>query len=112
MPRWRRQREPRTAYADGGTAPGEQKKSGTAVLERTSVELSWRVELYDDDDHFIHVVERQVQLATGCSLEVAEHAVNEVMRNGCAPVYAGDRTDCERVAGVLRQIALHVDVTQ
>ena len=99
---------------DGGdpsTAPGERERTGTAVIERELPAHSWRVTLFDDDDHYVHVVERQVQLATGCSLEVAEHAVNEVMRHGCAPVYEGDRTDCERVAGVLRQIALRVDVT-
>ncbi len=96
---------------DPPTAPGERESTGTAVIERAVPERSWRVILFDDDDHFIHVVERQVQLATGCSLEVAEHAVNEVMRHGSAPVYEGDRIDCERVAGVLSQIALRIDVT-
>ena len=69
----------------------------------------WVVILYDDDYHEFEEVILQVQKATGCSLETAVGITDEAHVNGRAIAYTGPQEECERVAGVLRQIRLQVE---
>jgi ATP-dependent Clp protease adaptor protein ClpS len=69
----------------------------------------WIVILYNDDHHAFDEVVFQVQKATGCSLEEAEWITYEAHTSGRAIAYTGTMEECERVAGVLRQIRLQVE---
>lgn len=69
-----------------------------------------RVILYDDDWHTFDDVILQLIKATGCDEAAAERHAWTVHTQGRAQVYDGSREDCERVAGVLRQIRLQVEV--
>jgi ATP-dependent Clp protease adaptor protein ClpS len=69
-----------------------------------------RVILYDDDWHTFDDVIGQLVKATGCSEAVAEAHAWAVHTQGRSQVFQGARADCERVAGVLREIRLQVEV--
>ncbi|HET6382334.1 MAG TPA: ATP-dependent Clp protease adaptor ClpS [Armatimonadota bacterium] len=69
----------------------------------------WVVILYNDEYHGIDEVVLQVQKATGCSLEKAVLITFTAHTEGRAICYDGTETECERVAGVLRQIRLQVE---
>jgi ATP-dependent Clp protease adaptor protein ClpS len=69
----------------------------------------WVVVLYNDDYHEFDEVILQVQKATGCSLEAAVLITEEAHVTGRAIAYTGTQEECERVAGVLRQIRLQVE---
>jgi ATP-dependent Clp protease adapter protein ClpS len=69
----------------------------------------WVVILYNDDWHPMDEVVFQLQKATGCSLETAEAIMVEAHTTGRAVAYTGTQEECERVAGVLRQIRLQVE---
>jgi ATP-dependent Clp protease adaptor protein ClpS len=74
-----------------------------------SVSGPWVVILYNDDYHGFDEVILQVQKATGCSLEAAVLITEEAHVTGRAIAYKGTQEECERVAGVLRQIRLQVE---
>ncbi|HTB34110.1 MAG TPA: ATP-dependent Clp protease adaptor ClpS [bacterium] len=69
-----------------------------------------RVILYNDDWHSFDEVIRQLMKATGCDEATAEGHAWTVHTQGRAQVYEGARGDCERVAKVLREIRLQVEV--
>jgi ATP-dependent Clp protease adapter protein ClpS len=69
----------------------------------------WIVILYNDDYHGFDEVILQLQKATGCSLEDAEAITFEADNTGRAIAYTGTPEECERVAGILRQIRLQVE---
>jgi ATP-dependent Clp protease adapter protein ClpS len=69
----------------------------------------WVVILYNDDYHGFDEVILQVQKATGCSLEQAIAITYEAHHTGRAIAYTGTEEECDRVAGVLRQIRLQVE---
>ena len=69
----------------------------------------WVVILYNDEWHPFDAVVFQVQKATGCSLEEAELITLEAHVTGRAIAYTGTQDECERAAGVLRQIRLQVE---
>ena len=69
-----------------------------------------RVILYNDDWHHEDEVILQVQKATGCDLMKATMIVMEVQFKGHAVCYKGSRDQCQRVAGILRQIRLQCEV--
>ncbi len=69
----------------------------------------WVVILYNDDWHPFDEVILQLQKATGCNLEEAQWIAFEAHTNGRAIAYTGTEEECERVAGVLRQIRLQVE---
>lgn len=92
-------------------------ESQTAVLDRPQTgqpepQRRWIVILFNDDDHTFDEVEFQLQKAIGCSLEVAGHIARTAHREGQAVAYSGEKTACERVAGILRQINLDVTIEQ
>jgi ATP-dependent Clp protease adaptor protein ClpS len=69
----------------------------------------WVVILYNDDYHSFDEVILQVQKATGCDLHTAVAITFEADATGRAIAYTGTQEECERVAGVLRQIRLQVE---
>ncbi len=69
-----------------------------------------RVILYNDDWHTFDDVIIQLIKATGCSVEVAQAQAWTVHSEGRCQVFEGARAECERVAGVLREIRLQVEV--
>jgi ATP-dependent Clp protease adapter protein ClpS len=71
-----------------------------------------RVILYNDDVHGFDDVVRQVQKATGVVTEEAFAITLHAHETGRAVCYAGPRDACEKVAEILREIALHVEIDQ
>lgn len=69
-----------------------------------------RVILYNDDWHTFDDVIRQLMKAIRCSAAEGEKHAWIVHTEGRSKVYEGKRSDCEKVAGVLREIRLHVEV--
>ena len=69
----------------------------------------WIVILYNDDYHSFDEVVLQLQKATGCDLNTAVGIMLEAHNTGRAVAYTGTEEECERVAGVLRQIRLQVE---
>jgi len=90
----------------------------TGNLEITERETSakaelgnpWQVVLFNDEVHTFGEVILQIQKATGYSLERASEITLRVHNNGKAVAYIGSKADCEKVAGVLKQIRLIVQV--
>lgn len=70
----------------------------------------WRVILYDDDWHTFEEVVRQVQKATDCSQAEALALTYRAHTAGRAVVFTGNKAECRRVAGVLREIRLQVEM--
>lgn len=66
--------------------------------------------LYNDDWHTFDDVIVQLMKATGCTPEQGEAHAWTVHTEGKARVFDGARDACERVAGVLREIRLQVEV--
>jgi ATP-dependent Clp protease adaptor protein ClpS len=73
------------------------------------VDSPWVVILYNDDWHPMEQVIFQVQKATGCTLEKAIWITTEAHHTGRAIAYSGTLDECERVAGILRDIRLQVE---
>jgi ATP-dependent Clp protease adaptor protein ClpS len=79
--------------------------------ESTDIRQSgpWIVILYNDDHHDFDEVILQLQKATGCDQNTAVAIAFEAHNTGRAVAYTGTEEECERVAGVLRQIRLQVE---
>lgn len=69
-----------------------------------------RVILYNDDLHAFDDVVRQVQKATGVSTEDAFAITMQAHETGRAVCYAGSHDACAKVADILREIGLHVEI--
>ena len=80
--------------------------------EETARALPWCVILYNDEVHSFDQVIHQVQKATGVSLKAAFEITLEAHTLGRAVCFRGSLTDCERVARILREISLHVEIEQ
>jgi ATP-dependent Clp protease adaptor protein ClpS len=78
--------------------------------QETELDNPWQAVLFNDEVHTFDEVILQIQKATGFSLERATEITWRVHNNGKAVVYIGSKTDCEKVAGVLGQIRLLVQV--
>lgn len=66
--------------------------------------------LFNDDIHTFDEVILQVQKATGCSVTEAERITLEAHFKGKAVAYAGAFEKCYKVAGILREIQLIVEI--
>lgn len=82
----------------------------TTTETRPGIAKPARVIVYNDDWHSFDEVIRQLIKATGCDEARAEGHAYTVHTQGRAQVFDGPREDCERVAGVLREIRLQVEV--
>ncbi|MBC7529786.1 MAG: ATP-dependent Clp protease adaptor ClpS [Chthonomonadaceae bacterium] len=65
--------------------------------------------LYNDDYHDVDEVALQIQKATGYNKLKAVEIMLEAHLRGRAICYTGSEAECEKVAGVLRQIRLQVE---
>jgi ATP-dependent Clp protease adapter protein ClpS len=78
----------------------------------SGIDQPWTVILFNDDHHTFDAVIAQVQKATGCSPGEAFHITYTAHTKGQAVAYVGSRPDCERVARVLREIALRAELAE
>lgn len=91
-------------------------KESTAVIDQIEEEEKvargspWCVILYNDDFHTFDEVILQVQKATGVDLRTAFEITLEAHTLGRAVCFKGPLNDCERVAGILKQIQLRVEI--
>ena len=85
---------------------------GTLELEGQEVaaSLPFYVILFNDDHHGIDEVVLQVQKATGVSLHQAFEITMEAHTKGKAVCFTGEIDACEKVAAVLREIKLTVEI--
>jgi ATP-dependent Clp protease adapter protein ClpS len=90
------------------TAPGVTTME--EIGEETEPALPYYVILYNDDFHGIDEVVLQVQKAVGVSVQEAFEITMEAHTRGKAVCYTGDIEDCEKVAAVLREIKLTVEI--
>lgn len=70
------------------------------------------VVLYNDDFHTIDEVVLQLQKATGQTQDVAQRITLEAHTKGKSVAWRAGLEDCQRVAAVLRQIRLQVEVDE
>jgi ATP-dependent Clp protease adapter protein ClpS len=70
----------------------------------------YRVLLYNDEVHSMDEVALQLVKALSCTLDIAAAIMLRAHRNGKAVVTITTRTEAERVADILREIALKVSV--
>jgi ATP-dependent Clp protease adaptor protein ClpS len=66
--------------------------------------------LYNDDWHSFDDVIQQLMKAIACTEEEGEAHAWTVHTSGKARVFDGPRPQCEKVAGILREIRLQVEV--
>jgi ATP-dependent Clp protease adaptor protein ClpS len=89
--------------------------SDTAVLDekkdKAKPQPLWKVILYNSD-HYFEEVEFQIQKATGCSIEVAQHVAMEADISGKVVAFVGEKAKCMRVMAILQQIQLIVTLEQ
>ena len=83
---------------------------GSSEKEETRTAPPARVILYNDDWHTFDDVIVQLVKATGMSARKALGHAQAVHTLGRDMVYSGPREECERVAGVLREIRLQTEV--
>ncbi|MFQ5863766.1 MAG: ATP-dependent Clp protease adaptor ClpS [bacterium] len=85
-------------------------KKEKTTEKKPKVSKPWKVILYNDDIHTFNEVILQVQKATGCSVLEATRITMEAHFTGKAVAYKGGFEECYRVAGVLREIGLVVEI--
>ncbi len=91
------------------TLPREYDLPDLGDLPSRGDEGPYVVILYNDDWHPIDAVIAQLIRATGYAMQRCVEITLEAHHRGRAIAYTGTSEDCERVAGVLRQIRLQVE---
>ncbi|MFQ5709065.1 MAG: ATP-dependent Clp protease adaptor ClpS [bacterium] len=81
-----------------------------SAQKKPRVARPWKVVLFNDDIHTFDEVILQVQKATGCSVVDATRITMEAHFKGKAVAFQGEFDDCFRVAGVLGEIGLMVEI--
>ena len=76
----------------------------------TRIGQPWKVILYNDDIHTFDEVILQLQKALRCSVQRAENIAFEAHTKGKAIAFNGDFNECYRVAGILQEIQLIVEI--
>ncbi|RMA92494.1 ATP-dependent Clp protease adaptor ClpS [Hydrogenothermus marinus] len=84
----------------------------TEVLEKdkTDLDIPAKVVLYDDDWHTFDEVIEQLMKALGCDYLTAEKYTMEVHTKGKAVVFEGDFEEALKVASILEEIDLSVEI--
>jgi ATP-dependent Clp protease adaptor protein ClpS len=80
------------------------------VEEETSIGLSNRVVLYNDDWHTFDEVIYQLIKAINCTFEKARDHAFEVHVKGKSIVFTGSMKDCLKVSSILEEIALTTQI--
>jgi len=104
--------EIKTVRMEDPNRPKEAPGVGVAELVEAETEpaLPFFVILYNDEVHTLEEVILQVQKAVGISAHEAFEIVMEAHSKGRAVCYSGDMETCEKVAGILREIKLTVEI--
>ena len=74
--------------------------------------LPWNVLLYNDNVHTVNEVVFQVQKATGVALNVAFEITMEAHTKGRSVCYSGSHETCQKVAVILLEIKLFIEVVR
>ena len=82
----------------------------TVIDESIEEAFPWQVIIFNDDVHTFDEVIVQIQKATGASLQNAFEITVEIHTQGKAICFEGALTECDRVAKILREISLSVEV--
>jgi hypothetical protein len=72
----------------------------------------WVVIVFDNDVNTYEEVMTVLIYATGCSAEEAYIEAWEIDHLGKSVVHHADEMDCQRVAAIIAQIGIRVEVTQ
>ncbi|MFH1196926.1 MAG: ATP-dependent Clp protease adaptor ClpS [bacterium] len=91
----------------------DTKTEGVVVPEiedETIVGIPFKVILYNDDWHSFEEVINQLMKALKCNFEKARGFAFEAHVRGKAIVFDGQIEKCLKVASILEEIALHVEV--
>lgn len=80
------------------------------IEEETSVELAYKVILFNDDWHTFDEVISQLMKAVNCTYEIARQYAFEVHVKGRAVVFNGELSECLKVTSVLEEIGLHTQI--
>ncbi|MGK9476072.1 ATP-dependent Clp protease adaptor ClpS [Melioribacter sp. OK-6-Me] len=80
------------------------------IEEETTVDLPYRVILYNDDVHTFDEVIHQLIKALKCSFEEAKSYAFEVHIKGKAKIFEGELSECLRVTSILEEIELHTQI--
>jgi ATP-dependent Clp protease adapter protein ClpS len=87
-----------------------------ATAERAADEVGmsppWMTILWNCDCHTFEQVARQLVRAIGCSYDEGMATAWRVHQDGRAVVRVGARSECERVAAILREIGLRVTLAE
>ena len=70
----------------------------------------WQVVAFNNDYNTFGEVIEILIIATGCTREEAEIETWEIDRFGSCIVHRADRTECERVAGIISSIGVKTEV--
>ena len=91
-------------------------KPGTLLDEEidagVQLDLPWNVILYNDNVHSFEEVILQVRKAAGVSIEKAVEITLEAHHKGRAICFSGSIENCTKVANILKEIRLHVEIDQ
>lgn len=90
--------------------PTEQELEAVDAETGERIAEPWKVILYNDDIHSFDEVILQLIKAIGCGTQKAGQIAFEAHNNGKAIAFSGAFEDCFRVAGVLREIQLIVEI--
>ncbi len=82
------------------------------IKSELNLDLPWNVILYNDDVHSFEEVILQVRKATGVSIEQAVEITLEAHHKGRAICFSGSIEKCTKVANILKEIRLHVEIDQ
>ncbi len=80
------------------------------IEEEVTVNLPYKVILYNDDIHTFDEVIQQLIKAISCSYEQARKYAFEAHVKGKAVVFSGELSDCLKVTSILEEIALHTQI--
>lgn len=80
------------------------------IGQETNVGLMFKVILYNDDWHSFEEVINQLMKALNCSFEKARGFAFEAHVKGKSVVFEGKLEKCLKIASVLEEIALHVEI--
>ncbi len=91
------------------TVETKPKKKKTAS-KKPKIKRPWKVVIYNDDIHSFDQVILHVKKATGYSLLEATQITLEAHFKGKAVAYTGEFIGCNKVAGILREAGLLVEI--
>jgi hypothetical protein len=98
---------------------GRLTASAPGILERPEVDdaettggSDWIVTVYDNDRNTVDEVILILMVATGCPFQEAEMETWEVHHLGQSVVHHADEKECRRVASVIAEIGIRVEVSQ